>query len=85
MKEIIVKTKHSTVINPIFPGKLKIDNKIKTGEDEIGNEFDKYFAGIGPSLAKNIPDPSMRFESLKDAFFSLKTNKIPGTDEITVN
>ena len=35
-----------------FPAKLKTDSKIKTGEDEIANEFNKYFANIGSSLAK---------------------------------
>ena len=86
-----------------FPQKLKIGNKIKTGEDEIANEFNKYFADIGPSLAKNIPDPLMPFESflkrvnttlptqsllineLKDVFFSLKTNKSSGTNEMNFN
>ena len=53
--------KHSLKSN--FPWKLKIGNKIKTGEDEIANDFNKYFADIGPSLAKNISDPSMAFES----------------------
>ena len=51
MKEIIGKAKHSNKSN------------LKTGEDEIANEFNKYFADIGPSLAKNISDPSMSFES----------------------
>ena len=51
MKEVIGKAK--------FTRKLKIDNKIKTGEDEIANEFNKYFADIGPSLEKNIPNLSM--------------------------
>ena len=101
IKEIIVKAKHSKKSN--FPPKLKIGNKIKTGEDEIANEFNKYFADIGPSLAKNIPDPSIPFEKflervnntlssqslsineLKDPFFSLKTNKSPGADEINFN
>ena len=46
-----------------FPRKLITGNKIKTGEDEIANEFNKYFADIGPSLAKNIPESSMPFES----------------------
>ena len=31
--------------------------------DKIANEFNKYFADIGPSLAKNNPDPLMLFES----------------------
>ena len=30
---------------------------------EIVNKFNKYFAGIAPSLAKNIPDQSMPFKS----------------------
>ena len=61
MNEIIGKAKHSKKSN--FPWKLKIGNKIKNGEDKIANKFNKYFADIGPSLAKNIPDPSMPFES----------------------
>ena len=47
MKEIIGKAKISTISH--FPRKLKIDNKIKTGEDEIANQFNKYFADLGPS------------------------------------
>ena len=58
---IVGPAKHSKKSN--FPRKLKTGNKIKTGEDEIANEFNKYFADIGPSLAKNISDPSMPFES----------------------
>ena len=53
MKEIIGKAKHSKKSN--FPQNLKIGSKMKTGENEIANEFNKYFADIGPSLAKNIP------------------------------
>ena len=95
MKEIIGKAKHSKKSN--FPPKLKIGNKIKTGENGIANEFNKYFADIGRSSAKYIPDPSIPFESflkrvsttlfsqLKYAFFSLKTNKSPGADEINFN
>ena len=99
MKQIIGKAKHSKKSH--FPQKLKIGNKTKTGENEIANEFDKHFADIGPTLATNIPMPSIPFEGflkrvnttlssqsvlineLKDAFFfSLKTNKSPGADEI---
>ena len=61
MKKIIGKAKDSKKSN--FPGKHKIDHKLKTGEDEIENEFNKYFADIGPSLAKNIANPSISFES----------------------
>ena len=53
MKEIIGKAKHSKKSN--FPQKIKIANKIKTGENEIANEFSKYFADIGSSLAKISP------------------------------
>ena len=61
MKNIFGKAKDSKKSN--FPRKHKIDHKLKTGEDEIENEFNKYFADIGPSLAKNIPNPSISFES----------------------
>ena len=61
MKEIIGKAKHSKKSS--FPWKLKIGNKIKTSKNEIANEFNKYFADIDPSLAKNIPNPSIPFES----------------------
>ena len=35
------KAKHSKKLN--FPWKLKIGNKITIDEDEIANEFNKYF------------------------------------------
>ena len=70
VKEIIGKAKHSNKSN--FPRKLKIDNKIKTGEDEIANKFNKYFADIGSTFGKNISDPSMPFESfLKRVYTTL--------------
>ena len=47
MKEIIGKPKHSKN----FPRKLKIGNKIKTGEDEIVNEFNKYFADFQQKIS----------------------------------
>ena len=47
MKERIDKAKH--IKKPNFSRKLKTGNKIKTGDDEIANEFNKYFADIGPS------------------------------------
>ena len=102
MKETIVKAEHSIKSN--FPQELKIDSKLKTGEDEIANELDKYFADIGPSLAKDVPDllmllderflrrvsttlpsQSSSINELKDVFFSLKTNKSPGSDKINFN
>ena len=60
MKEIIGKAKYSSKSN--FPRKLKINNKIKTSKDQIANQFNKQFADIGPSQAKNIPDQLMLFE-----------------------
>ena len=51
MKEIIGKAIH---INKSSFRKLNIDNKIKTGEDQIVNKFNKYFVNVGSSLAKNI-------------------------------
>ena len=42
MKEKIGEAKHSKKSN--FPLKLKIGSKIKTVENEITNEFNKYFS-----------------------------------------
>lgn len=44
MKEIIGKAIH---INKSSFRKLNIDNKIKTGEDQIVNKFNKYFVDVG--------------------------------------
>ena len=61
MKEIIGKSKHSK--KSYLPHKLKIANKIKSGDNEIVNEVNKHVADIGPSLAKYILKPSIPFES----------------------
>ena len=74
----IGKAKHSKKSD--FPLKLKIGNKIKTSEDKITNEFNKYFADIGPSLAKNIPDPSIPFES-----FLKKVNTTWPSQSLSIN
>ena len=42
---------------------VKNRSKIKTGADKLASEFKILFADIGPSLAKDIPDLSMSFES----------------------
>ena len=64
MKEIAGKPKHNNKSN--YPRKLKIDNNTKTiGEAELVNKFSKWFADIGSSLAKNIPDTLMLFEREK--------------------
>ena len=54
------KEKHSKRSN--FPRKLKLGNKIMTGEDEIATEFNKKLVDIGPSLAKLFPNPSLPLE-----------------------
>ena len=47
IKEIIGQAKHINKSN--FPQKLKIDNEIKTDQEEIANQLNKYFADVGPS------------------------------------
>ena len=42
---------------------VKNRSKIKTGADEQASEFKIFFPDIGPSLAKDIPDLSVPFES----------------------
>ena len=75
MKEIIGKAQDSKKSN--FPRKLKIG---KTGADEIGNEFKKYFVDNGPSLAKNIPNTSIPFES-----FLKKVNTTLPSQPLSIN
>ena len=78
MKEIISKAKHSKKSN--FSRKHKNGNKIKTGWDEIANEFNKYFEDIGPFLPKNITDSTMSFES-----FLKRINTILLTQSLSIN
>ena len=78
MKKKIGKEKHSK--RSKFPKKLKLGNKIITGEDEIANEFNKYFADIGPSLAKIIANPSIPFES-----FLKRVNIILPSQSLSLN
>ena len=80
MKEIIGKAKYSKKSN--FPEKLKIDNKIKTSENKIANEFNKYFAGIGPFLAKNSPKPSIPFESFLKRVNTTMPSQFLSTNEL---
>ena len=63
----------------------------------IANHFNSYFKEIGPNLTNRIEKSSINFEKcnsiqpehpfsiteLKDAFFSLGINKIPGFDRIS--
>ena len=99
IKEIIGKAKHSNKSN--FPWKLEIDNNIRTSKEKIANKFKKYFADsvaksvLEPSMsfkrylkrvsASTQSSKSASIKELKDAFFSLITNKSPGGDEISFN
>ena len=78
MKEMISKVKHSKKSN--FPQKLKIGNKIKAGENEIANEFNKYFGNIGPSLAKNIPKTLIPFK-----FFLKRVDTTQPNQSLSIN
>ena len=46
-----------------FPKKIVVDGKDITDEELIAKCFNKYFAEIGPKLAKNIQKSSTNFES----------------------
>ena len=45
-----------------FPKKIVVDGKDITDEELIAKSFNKYFAEIGPKLAKNIQKSSINFE-----------------------
>ena len=62
------------------PTKLVINKNDVTSGIGIANEFNKFFANIGPELAGKIPTASRTFES----FLNNIDTTIPG-DPITIN
>ena len=80
MKEITGNAKHNKKSN--FPQKLKTGNKTKTGENEIANKFNKYFADIGPSLAKDIPNTSIPFETFLKRVNATWPSQFLSTNEV---
>ena len=58
MKEITNKIKKK---NNTFPEALKINKNSQYSAEQIGNEFNSFFANVGPSLAKIIPPVSTSF------------------------
>ena len=98
MKEAIGKTNKS---GSRQPSKLVTNKNDATSEIGIANEFNKIFPNIGSELAGKIPTTSRKFESflnkidnptdkitineLKEAFFSLKTNKSIDYDGVRSN
>ena len=46
-----------------MPKQLVINNKKITDKTEIANNFNEFFANVGPKLAEKIPDVNKKFES----------------------
>ena len=63
-----------------FPQKIVLDKIEIVGENEIANEFIKFFKNIDPKLSRKIPQPLKCFESYANRVNSEKENK-----QITVN
>ena len=91
MKEVIGKSKfiHSTL-----PRKIIINKNVIFEENRVANAFNNFFITIGPELAnesyiqgtnETIKEQPVTINELKDAFFSLKTNKSAGFDKISFN
>ena len=83
-----------------LPQKILVDKKSITETKSIVQNFNKYFTKIGPNLAKDIDTSTKSFNDkqgttqtekvvsaneFKDAYFSLKTNKSAGYDDISFN
>ena len=82
-----------------LPQKIRVKKAGIFEQEKIATEFNRFFANIGPILAKQIPENVNTFESylvktsdksvsineLRDVFISLKLNKSPGYDEIIFN
>ena len=60
MKEIVGKAK---INQTNLPKQLVINNKKITDKTEIANNFNKFFANVGPKLAEKISDVNKKFES----------------------
>ena len=60
MKEIVGKAK---INHKNLPKQLVINNKKITDKTEIANNFNEFFANVGPKLAEKIPDVNEKFES----------------------
>ena len=60
MKEIAGKAK---INQKNLPKQLVINNKKITDKTEIANNFNEFFANVGPKLAEKIPDVNKNFES----------------------
>ena len=65
------------IINQVLPRKLKAGskNKINTGDDEIANKFNNYFANIGSSLGKSAAYPLLLFESFLERANTTSTSQ----------
>ena len=83
-----------------FPNKVNLGSKFRTSTDSIAENFNKYFTEIGSNLANKISycdtylnnmcnifqsENVLIINELKDAFYSLETNKSPGFDDISSN
>ena len=84
-----------------YPNHIKIphNNKVVSNDSEIAEEFNKYFASVGPSLAKNIPQNTLKIttnyytksmyleevnpEEINNYISSLDANKTTGPDNIS--
>ena len=71
INELLNKKSKTTTLNAI-----SVNNEVVTGDKNIANEFNKYFATIGPNLAKNISttdvDP-LKYVTVGTADFNFKT------------
>ena len=60
MKEIVGKAK---INQKNLSKQLVINNKKINDKTEIANNFNEFFANVGPKLAEKIPDVNKTFES----------------------
>ena len=94
MKAVIGKSK---ICSDKFPKRLDINKEEIIDKNIIAETFNKFFVNISSNLADKIPPSSTNFSTtalsdkplsekeFKDAFFTLKTIKSPGYDNLHVN
>ena len=96
MKELIEKL---TLKSSNLPQKTSVNKADLFVQTKIAHEFNSFFANIGKNPSSKIPNVStlikyfvdksdfvkpLSMNKLKDAFYSLKSNKSPGYGDIAL-
>jgi hypothetical protein len=79
MNELLNRKSKRTAVN-----QLQVDGQTVSGNENIANEFNKFFCEIGPKLAEKIPKNNVHhLQYITNVLNRVKTKKAEGPDKIT--